>query len=53
MKKFFGFLLILVAIISMFRYPNLGRNMAETAGAMTAFLLVAFFGYRLVKAKPN
>jgi multisubunit Na+/H+ antiporter MnhG subunit len=53
MKKLFGFFLILIGIITMLRYPNLGRDMAETAGAMTVVLLLVFFGYRLVKAKPN
>ncbi|MDU0369574.1 hypothetical protein ACFPAF_04140 [Hymenobacter endophyticus] len=51
MKKLFGLLLIVVAILSVFRYPNLGRDMAETAGAMLVFALLVFFGYRLMTSK--
>lgn len=53
MKKLAGFFLIVIGIVTMIRYPNLGRNAAETFGAMTVVVVLWFFGYRLIKSKPQ
>lgn len=51
MKTIFGGILIFVGIVSIFRYPNLGVDMAETLGALMAIGILAFLpGVLLIRS---
>ncbi len=42
MKTFIAVVLIVVGIVTLANYPNLGKNGAETAGAVFGVLIVTF-----------
>lgn len=48
MKIVIGIILIFVGLISVFRYPDLGKDMAETAGALTVVLALIGGGILLI-----
>ncbi len=51
MKTIIGIGLIILGLVSLFRYPNLGRDGAETFGALLGVGLVTFLpGILLVKS---
>jgi hypothetical protein len=51
MKTLFGIGLIVVGIYSLSTYPNLGRNAAETFGALLGIFLLAFLpAFLLIKS---
>lgn len=51
MKTVFGVILIIVGLISLFRYPNLGRSGAETFGALLGVGLITFLpGILLIRS---
>jgi hypothetical protein len=50
MKTLFGFILIIVGLVSLSNYPNLGRDLAETSGAIFGISIVTFLpAYFLIK----
>lgn len=56
MKSLFAIFLIIIGIISLFNYPNLGRDMAETIGAFMGISIFSFIpAYFLIKSdnKPK
>ena len=53
MKKIIGIGLIILGLVSLFRYPNLGRDAAETFGALLAFAIVIVPGILLVRSAAN
>lgn len=40
MKTIIGFGLIILGLVSLFRYPNLGSDGAETFGALIGFAII-------------
>lgn len=51
MKTFIGIGLIILGLISLGRYPNLGRDFAETIGALIGAGLLTFLpGYLLIRS---
>ncbi|MHA8052666.1 hypothetical protein [Aquirufa sp. OSTEICH-129A] len=51
MKTFIGFGLIILGLVSLSRYPNLGRDFAETMGALFGVSLLTFLpGYLLIRS---
>jgi hypothetical protein len=50
MKTIIGIGLIIFGLISLFNYPNLGRDAAETFGAICGFSIVIVPGILLVKS---
>lgn len=51
MKTFFGIGLIILGLVSLFRYPNLGADGAETFGALLGVGLFTFLpGILLVRS---
>lgn len=51
MKKAIGIGLIILGIISLFRYPNLGADAAETIGVLIGAGLITFLpGYLLIRS---
>ena len=53
MKTLFGIGLIILGLVSLFRYPNLGRDAAETFGALLAFAIIIVPGILLVRSATN
>jgi hypothetical protein len=53
MKKIIGIGLIILGLVSLFRYPNLGRDAAETFGALLAFAIIIVPGILLVRSATN
>ncbi len=54
MKAVFGVILIIVGLISLFRYPNLGRDGAETFGVFIGVGLFTFLpGVLLIKSADS
>ena len=45
-----GFGLIILGLVSLFRYPNLGADAAETFGALIAFAIIIVPGILLIKS---
>lgn len=50
MKTIIGIGLIILGLVSLFRYPNLGRDAAETFGALCGFAIVIVLGILLVRS---
>jgi hypothetical protein len=50
MKTLFGIGLIILGLVSLFRYPNLGRDAAETFGALIGFAIIIIPGIVLVRS---
>ena len=50
MKTLFGIGLIILGLVSLFRYPNLGRDAAETFGALIGFVIIIVPGILLVRS---
>lgn len=51
MKTLIGIVLIIIGIVSLFRYPNLGVDGAETFGALIGVGLITFLpAYFLIKS---
>ena len=50
MKTIIGFGLIILGLVSLFRYPNLGRDGAETFGALIGFAIIIVPGILLVRS---
>jgi hypothetical protein len=50
MKTIIGFGLIILGLVSLFRYPNLGADAAETFGALIGFSIIIVPGILLVKS---
>ncbi|MEY3499658.1 MAG: hypothetical protein RL308_1327 [Bacteroidota bacterium] len=50
MKTLFGIGLIILGLVSLFRYPNLGRDAAETFGALIGFGIIIVPGILLVRS---
>jgi uncharacterized membrane protein YjjP (DUF1212 family) len=51
MKTLFGIGFIILGIVTLFRYPNLGADAAETFGALIGIGLVTFLpGVLLIKS---
>ncbi len=50
MKTFIGFGLIILGLVSLFRYPNLGSDGAETFGALIGFAIIIIPGILLVRS---
>jgi hypothetical protein len=53
MKAILGIILILVSIVSIFRYDNLGVSVPETIGAFIGFSLFLVPGILLVRSAMN
>jgi hypothetical protein len=50
MKTLFGIGLIILGLVSLFRYPNLGADAAETFGVLIAFAIIIVPGILLIKS---
>jgi hypothetical protein len=50
MKAVFGIILIIVSVVSIFRYENLGVNIPETIGTLIGFSLFLVPGILLVRS---
>lgn len=50
MKTILGIILILVSIVSLFRYENLGKDSAETIGALIGIGIFALPGILLIRS---
>lgn len=50
MKTIIGIGLIILGLISLFRYPNLGADAAETFGALIGFAIIIVPGILLVRS---
>lgn len=50
MKAVFGIILIIVSVVSIFRYENLGVNIPETIGAFIGLSLFLVPGILLVRS---
>jgi hypothetical protein len=54
MKTLIGIGLIILGIVCLFRYPNLGHDGAETIGAIIGIGIVTFLpGILLIKSDTN
>ena len=50
MKTIIGFGLIILGVVSLFRYPNLGSDGAETFGALIGFGIIIVPGILLIRS---
>ncbi len=50
MKTFFGILLILLGVVSLFRYPNFGSNLPESIGVLIGLAIIVIPGILLVRS---
>ncbi len=50
MKTVFGYLLILLGVISLFRYPNFGRSIPESVGVLIGLSIIVVPGILLVRS---
>jgi hypothetical protein len=50
MKTVFGFLLILLGIVSLFRYPNFGVSIAESIGVLIGLAIIVVPGILLIRS---
>lgn len=50
MKTIIGFGLIILGVVSSFRYPNLGSDGAETFGALIGFGIIIVPGILLIRS---
>jgi hypothetical protein len=50
MKTAFGFLLIVLGIVSLFRYPNFGRSVPESIGVLIGLAIIVVPGILLIRS---
>lgn len=50
MKTVFGFLLIVLGIVSLFRYPNFGRSIPESIGVLIGLAIIVVPGILLIRS---
>jgi hypothetical protein len=50
MKTVFGFLLILLGVVSLFRYPNFGRSIPESIGVLIGLAIIVVPGILLIRS---
>lgn len=50
MKSAFGFFLIIIGIVSLFRYPNFGRSIPESIGVLIGLSIIVIPGILLIKS---
>ena len=50
MKSAFGFFLIIIAFISLFRYPNFGRSIPESIGVLIGAAIFIVPGILLIRS---
>lgn len=50
MKSVFGFFLIIIAVISLFRYPNFGRSIPESIGVLIGLAIFVVPGILLIRS---
>lgn len=50
MKSVFGFSLIIVSLISLFRYPNFGRSIPESIGVLIGVAIFVVPGILLIRS---
>ena len=50
MKTVFGFLLILLGVVSLFRYPNFGVSIAESIGVLIGLSIIVIPGILLIRS---
>lgn len=50
MKTVFGFLLIVLGIVSLFRYPNFGRSVPESIGVLIGLAIIVVPGILLIRS---
>ena len=50
MKTVFGFLLIILGVVSLFRYPNFGRSLLESIGVLIGLAIIVVPGILLIRS---
>jgi len=50
MKSVLGFFLIIIALISLFRYPNFGRSIPESIGVLIGLAIFVVPGILLIRS---
>lgn len=50
MKTFLGAILILVGIVSLFRYPNFGVSLPESIGVLMGLAIIVVPGILLIRS---
>lgn len=50
MKTFFGVLLIILGLVSLFRYPNFGASLPESIGVLIGLAIIVVPGILLIKS---
>lgn len=50
MKTVFGFLLIVLGVVSLFRYPNFGRSIPESIGVLIGLSIIVVPGILLIRS---
>ena len=50
MKTFLGAILILVGIVSLFRYPNFGVSLPESIGVLIGLAIIVVPGILLIRS---
>jgi hypothetical protein len=50
MKTIIGSILILLGVVSLFRYPNFGRSMPESIGVLIGLAIIVVPGILLIRS---
>lgn len=50
MKSFLGFALILLGLVSLFKYPNFGRSIPESLGVLIGLAVIVVPGILLIRS---
>lgn len=50
MKTVFGFLLIILGVVSLFRYPNFGVSLPESIGVLIGLSIIVIPGILLIRS---
>ena len=50
MKTFIGIALILLGVVSLFRYPNFGRSLPESIGVLIGLSIIVVPGILLIRS---
>ena len=50
MKTVFGFLLIILGVVYLFRYPNFGRSLPESIGVLIGLAIIVVPGILLIRS---
>ena len=53
MKTVIGFILILVGVVSLFRYPNFGRSIPESIGVLIGLSIIVVPGVMLIRGESK